>query len=259
MSLEHKMTEALAAINRAIKMQPKGAPYLITQGQIYQRFHDQIHAIQSFLQAAQLRPRWVEPVYSLGMSFFLLGNDENDTEYYDRAARHFRAALELDPNCHKAEFMLGVVDVVEYHLDKAKEHFEKALGMSPQNAYYHLHYGILLSRLGDSNGALREMELAEKLDHSYALTYFNLGLLEARLENYAEARKRLETAVQLDSNLSAAYYCLGEVYHHLGLSELSQAAYLKFQQAEAREQQEEADPVEGAFSPSELHTSISFH
>lgn len=257
MSLEHKNTEALATINRAIKMEPKQAPYLMTQGQIYQRSHDQIHAMQSFLQAAQLRPGWVEPTYSLGMSFFLLGNEENNTEYYDRAARHFRAALELDPNCHKAEFMLGVVDAVENHLDKGKEHFENALKMSPQNAYYHLHYGILLNRLGDNDGALREMELAETLDRSNPLTYLNLGLLEARRENYTEARKRLETAVQLDSNLSAAYYCLGGVYHHLGLSELSQSAYQKFQLAKAREQQEEADPVEAAFSPSDLHTSVA--
>jgi tetratricopeptide (TPR) repeat protein len=84
------------------------------------------------------------------------------------------------------------------------------------------------------------------------MTYLNLGLLESRLGNYPEARKRLETAVQLDSNLSSAYYRLGGVYHHLGLPDLSQAAYLKFQRAKAREQQEEADPVEAALSPSDL-------
>jgi tetratricopeptide (TPR) repeat protein len=124
--------------------------------------------------------------------------------------------------------------------------------MSPQNAYYHLLYGILLNRLGESDGALREMELAETLDHSNPLTYFNLGLLEARLENYTDARKRLETAVRLDPNLSAAYYALGGVYHHLGLPELSQAAYQKFQLANGREQQEEADPVESALTHSEF-------
>ena len=255
LSLDHNYTEALATIQRAIEMEPRRAPYLMTQGQIYQRAHDQIHAIQSFLQAAQLRPGWVEPAYSLGMSFFLFGNEENNTEYYDRAARHFRAALELDANYHKAEFMLGVVAAVENHLDQAREHFERALRLSPQNAYYHLHYGILLNRMGDSSSALREMELAETLDHSNPLTYFNLGLLESRLENYAEARKRLETAVHLDSNLSAAYYCLGGVYRHLGLPSLSQEAYSNFQRAKAREQQEDADPVEAALSPADLHPS----
>jgi tetratricopeptide (TPR) repeat protein len=257
MSLERKKTEALAAVDRAIKMEPTRAPYLMTQGQIFQRSHDQIDAIQSFLQAAKLRPGWVEPAYSLGMSFFILGNEDNNIEYYDRGARHFQVALELDPNCHKAEFMLGIIEALEDRLEKGKEHIEHALRMSPQNAYYRLHYGILLNRLGDTEGALREMKLAEALDHFNPLTYLNLGLLEARLQNYGEARKHLETAVQLDSNLSSAYYCLGGVYRHLGLSGLSQAANEKFQLAKAREQQEEADPVEAALSPSDLHTHDS--
>jgi tetratricopeptide (TPR) repeat protein len=257
MSLERKSAEALAAVDRAIKMEPTRADYLMTQGQIYQRSHDQIDAIQSFLQAAKLRPEWVEPAYSLGMSFFILGNDDNNIEYYDRGARHFQVALELDPNCHKAEFMLGIIEALEDRLEKGKEHIEHALRMSPRNAYYHLHYGILLNRMGDSEGALREMKLAESLDHFNPLTYLNLGLLEARLQNYAEARKRLETAVQLDSNLFSAYYCLIRVYRHLGLSELSQAAYEKFQLAKGREQQEEADPVEAALSSSDLHTRDS--
>jgi tetratricopeptide (TPR) repeat protein len=257
MSLERKNAEALAAVDRAIKMEPTRADYLMTQGQIYQRSHDQIDAIQSFLQAAKLRSGWVEPAYSLGMSFFILGNEGNNIEYYDRGVRHFQLALELDPNCHKAEFMLGIIEALEDRLEKGKEHIEHALRMSPQNAYYHLHYGILLSRMGDSEGALREMKLAEELDHFNPLTYLNLGLVEARLQNYAEARNRLETAVQLDSNLSRAYYWLGGVYRHLGLSELSRAAYKKFQLAKGREQQEEADPVEAALSPSDLHTSDS--
>jgi tetratricopeptide (TPR) repeat protein len=254
MSLEGKKTEALAAVDQAIKMEPKQAAYLVTQGQIYQRSRDQMRAIQSFLQAAQLRPGWGEPAYSLGMSFFMLGNEDNNIEYYDRAARHFRVALELDPTFHKAEFMLGAVDAMENHLDKAKGHFDNALKMSPQNPYYLLHYGILLKQMGDSEGALREMKIAETLDHSNPLTYFNLGLLESQLKKYDEARQQLEAAVQLNSNLAAAYYCLAGVYHHLGLADQSQAAYLKFQQAKAREQQEAADPVEAAFSSSDSRT-----
>jgi tetratricopeptide (TPR) repeat protein len=257
MSLERKNAEALVAVDRAIKMEPTRADHLMTQGQIFQRSHDQIDAIQSFLQAAKLQPEWVEPAYSLGMSFFILGNEDNNVEYYDRGARHFQLALELDPNYHKAEFMLGIIEALEDRPEKGKEHIERALRMSPRNAYYHLHYGILLNHMGDSEGALREMKLAEALDHSNPLTYLNLGLVEARLQNYAEAWKRLETAVQLDSNLSSAYYSLGGVYRHLGLTELSKAAYEKFQVAKGREQQEEADPVEAALSPSDLHTRDS--
>jgi hypothetical protein len=37
------------------------------------------------------------------------------------------------------------------------------------------------------------------------------------------------------------------------LSELSEGGYLKFEVAKAREQHEEANPVEAAFPPSDLH------
>jgi tetratricopeptide (TPR) repeat protein len=252
LSLENKEPEALGAVDRAIRMEPTRASYVMTKGKILQRSHDQVNAIQFFLQAAQLRPGWVEPVYSIGMSFFILGNEEKDNEYYDRGARHFKAALELDPGCHKAEFMLGVVEALEDHIEKGKEHFEKALKMSPQSSYYHLEYGVLLNRMGDSDGALREMKVAETLDRSNAMAYFNLGRLEARLENYSKAKPQLETAVQLDPNLSVAYYWLVQVYYRLGLSELSEATYKKFELAKARERQDEADPVEAAISHSDL-------
>ena len=252
LSLEHNEAEALAAIDRAIQMDPKQASHLVIRGRIFQKSHDQFHAIESLLQAAQLRPGWIEPVYSLGMSFFILGNEEDNNEYYDRAALHFNAALKLEPNSHKAEFMLGVVEAIEDHLDKGKAHFENALKMDPQNSYYHLEYGILLARLGDDNGGLREMTLAGTLDRTNPMIYYNIGRLEARHGKYAEARKQLETAVQLNSNLSAAYYSLGGVYNHLGLTELSQAAYKEFQLAKARGQQEETDPVEAALSRSDL-------
>ena len=65
--------------------------------------------------------------------------------------------------------------------------------------------------------------------------------MESENGEYAEARKHLESAIQLDSNLARAYYCLGGVYHRLGLEKLSQAALLKFQQAKAIEQKEDAD------------------
>jgi tetratricopeptide (TPR) repeat protein len=124
--------------------------------------------------------------------------------------------------------------------------------MSPQNPFYHLHYGVVLSRMEDGDGALREIRLAEKLDPSNAMANFNLGGLEARLGDYADARQQLEVAVRLDPQLSAACYRLGGVYHHLGLTEMSRAAYEKFRQASVQER-EGADPIEAAISSSELN------
>ena len=245
LNLLHQNQQALVTIQEAIKNDPHQAAYFITEGRIYQRLGNQVAAMKSFLQAEQLQPGTAPPVYYIGMSFFILGNDNNDNQYYDRAARHFRTALELDPHDDRAEFMLGVVNAVEFNLNKAKSDLEKALKMKPGNAYYHLHYGLVLSRLGDFAGGRREMKAAEELDPSYARTHFHLGELDAQMGDYSEARKELETAVHLEPQFSSAYYTLGSVYHHLGLNDKSREAFQKFQETKSRGQQNE-DPVESS-------------
>lgn len=245
LNLLHKNQQALATIQKAIKDDPHQAAYFITEGRIYQRLGNQVAAMKSFLQAEQLQPGTAPPVYYIGMCFFILGNDNNDNQYYNRAARHFRTALELDPHDDRAEFMLGVVSAVEFKLNEAKSDLEKALKMKPSNAYYHLHYGLVLSRLGDFAGGRREMKTAEKLDPSYARTHFHLGELDSQMGNYSEAREELETAVRLEPQFSSAYYTLGSVYHHLGLNAKSREAFQKFQEAKSHGEQNE-DPVESS-------------
>ncbi len=244
LTLEGRKQEALSAIERAIQKDRQQARYLITRGQIYQKFDDQPSAIHSFLLAQRLQPRWATIFYSLGMSFFILNG-------YDRAERHFKLALELDPHDDKAEFMLGVVDVVNFRLADAKPHLEKALEMQPRNPYYHLHYGILLSRLGDQARALKEIQTAERIDPSEALCHYNLGRLYNQMGSYKKAREELETAVRLRPRLAAAYYQLGRLYRRLGLIKESRKAYEQFQKAKAGETKNRPmqDPTESVVIP----------
>jgi len=248
LALDHKKEEALAAIGLAIQKSPGQARYFITQGSLYQEFGDQVSAIQSYVNAQKLDPESPVPLYLIAMSFSALGVYYNQNDYYDRAERHFEAALKLDPKYDKAEFMLAVVEEILSRNDESRRHFERAIELQPDNPYYHLHYGILMSRLGNNTVALREMQMSEKLDSSYALTHLNLGSLYSRMQDYAEARKQLERAVQLNPNLPAAYYNLGSVYHHLSLDDESRSAYDQFQRMKTREQQERADPAERLIS-----------
>ena len=71
--------------------------------------------------------------YELGMSFFLLHE-------FDRAVTHFQRVLELDARQDKAEFMLGILDVLRNGDGDAKIHFERALALQPANPHYLLHY-----------------------------------------------------------------------------------------------------------------------
>jgi tetratricopeptide (TPR) repeat protein len=243
---EHRMTEALASASAAAEKNPEDPTAWLTLGHLQQKAGDQSSAIRSFLEAQRLEPRSAATVYSLGMSFFLLGQDTNADDYYQRAAHHFRFALELDPKLDRAVFMLGVIEVVEFKLSEARSYVEKALALSPQNPYYHLHFGILLARMGETEKALGEMKTAEKLDPGNALCHLSLGETYARQHDFEAARKELEKAVQLNPRLASAYYTLGSVYQRLGLKTEAETAYATFQTEKKRESMGEVDRVSGA-------------
>jgi tetratricopeptide (TPR) repeat protein len=252
LALTQQETSDLAPTQRAIKANPAQPDYLITEGRIYLKFGDHLAAIESFLKAAQLAPESPEPLYFLGMSFFLLAERSNSPDYYDRAERHFKSALELSPDYDRAQFLLGVVEAMQSHLNEAKAYLQKTVQMKPSNPYYHLQYGILLNRIGDDREALDEMLLAEKLYPSYALTHSELGKLYEKLADYQQARKQLETAVELNPHLATAYYHLRGVYVRLGLPDKSKEAYNQFLSSKGPGEGEVSDPAALAISVSDV-------
>ena len=237
LSLQHRKDDALTAIQKALQENPKEYRYLMTQGRIYQSFNDQPSAIRSFLLADQLQPHSPDTTYCLGMSFFMM-------EEWERAATHFQHTLALDPNYHKAAFMMGVTDMANMHMPEAKPFLEEALQQQPNNPFYHLQYGVLLSLLGDPQSGLQEVLLSKNQIPSYAPVHYHLGRLYYQTGDYEQAREELEAAIRLEPDLPEAYYQLGVVYHRLGNDEKSREAYQKFQELKSARKDEFRDPIE---------------
>jgi tetratricopeptide (TPR) repeat protein len=240
-TLEQEEKQALSASESAVRANPTHPEDLINRGQIYEKFGDQVPAIQTYLEAAKLEPGSPEPLYFIGTSFFLLAEHSNSPEYFSRAEQNLKTALKLSPDYDRAEFLLSAIAAMQGRLSEAQTYLRQAIRVKPANAYYHLHYGILLKRLGDDDAAMKEMETAERLNPSYALTHYELGSLYERLGKYKVARIQFESAVRLDPNLSAAYYHLRSVYHHLGLLRQSRRAYDQFKLIQARGRHEVND------------------
>ncbi|MGH9342367.1 MAG: tetratricopeptide repeat protein [Terriglobia bacterium] len=251
LNLLRRRKEALAAAQDAVRIDPKQPAYFITQGRIEQRMGNEAAAIRSFLRAEQSQPGAAAPFYDVGMSFFLMGRNNNQDTFYRRAAQNFKTALELDPHNDKAEFMLGGVAVIESRLDEAKQDFQRAIQMSPSNPYYHLHYGKVLYRLGEVALARREMEIAERLDPSYAPSYFNLGDLLAQSGSLKQAREQLEKGARLEPNFAPTYYTLGRVDYRLGLRAQAQAAFQKYARLQAQKHLPHNRPLSQAQTPPE--------
>ena len=133
LALEHRQAEALTTIQSAIQADPSQPHSLITQGRIYLRFGNATDAIESFLKAAKLEPQSPDPLYFLGTTFFLLAEHTQSSDYYGRAERHFQLALQVSPDYHRAEFMLGVIDAMHSRLDEARTHLQQAIRLDPGN------------------------------------------------------------------------------------------------------------------------------
>ena len=112
----------------------KTAKQWMEEGRKAQKAGNQMEAVNDFLNAQRLEPASPDPLYSLGMSFFLIGWDENDSHYYDRAARHFESALALDPKYDRAAFMRGMMEVVHFRLKEAEPYHSKGHRLEPSES-----------------------------------------------------------------------------------------------------------------------------
>jgi tetratricopeptide (TPR) repeat protein len=230
-----RQQEAATAIAEALKQKPGDYDLLLEQARIYQRSGHQIEAIQSFLEAARSKAPTPEILFQIGMSFFLLRE-------YDRAVKHFEQARKLDEKNDKAEFMLGVIDVIKDNDEAgAKVHFERALALQPDNPHYLLHYGVVQMQLDELDRAAVSLERAGKLDPSNPLTHFNLGRLCRQQGELTKARAELEEAVRLRPELARAHYQLATVYRQLGQSVKAQAAMKQFMKF--KDQDNDDDPI----------------
>jgi Tfp pilus assembly protein PilF len=84
---------------------------------------------------------------------------------YRRARRHLTAALRLQPNNARYHYLLATAVQADDRgdLERAAEHFRRALQLDPQHAKCLADYGLLLIRLGQvEEGLARLREAVEK-------------------------------------------------------------------------------------------------
>ena len=65
------------------------------------------------------------------------GSVTQSPDYYHRAEQHFQLALQVSPDYHRAEFMLGVIDAMQSRLDEARTRNKR---------YEHVHEQMLIAK-----------------------------------------------------------------------------------------------------------------
>ena len=98
----------------------------------------------------------------------------------DDAQRELLAALDDNPEGHKALALLGLAYFRGGKFAEALPVYRRLVGLTPTDASHQLNLGLVLLKLGDAGGAASALEKSRDLDPSQGRAVSYLGLAYAR-------------------------------------------------------------------------------
>lgn len=199
---QHRDTEAAAAFETALRLEPKSVTALTGLAQVRARQEKKDEARMLYARALRIKPYW-GPAH-LGLGKLLQAGGEKSA-----AERHFRQALEgrlLTPRSLKA---LANFCYEQGWYAEACTNLADAVRLEPSDALTRVNLGITLSTLGHSQEAAKEFAEALRLDPNLADAHVRLGLELGRQGKDAEALEHFAQAVQLQPHFIEARLNLG--------------------------------------------------
>jgi serine/threonine protein kinase/Tfp pilus assembly protein PilF len=158
---------------------------------------------------------------------FLMGRpmvaNENSAQSLDAAAKHFEAALKLDPNYAPALAGLSEIEGIYYRdfdsspvrLQRAEQYAKQALAIDPELPEAHVALGRFLASNYQYADAAREFRLATQAEPDNALAWDQLSWVLAYQTppQAAEAEKAARESIRLNPSLGMVQYHLGRALY----------------------------------------------
>jgi tetratricopeptide (TPR) repeat protein len=147
LNLDPQAPEPIQFLRGAVERNPKFDQAYYILGRAYTRRGDLEGALQSYREAARLRP---DPSYFLSLGKTLTKSGNSSEPDQDHAIAAYEQALALDPSYAEAHLELGRLYVQMKNLEKARTQLQKAIELEPD--FYEADYllGRLLYSMGDS-------------------------------------------------------------------------------------------------------------
>lgn len=123
-------------------------------------------------------------------------------------------ALEIAPSHSRANYVMAMLQTQLEHPDKADRHYRRALQSDPQNAVAAHDYGIFLCKQGRVEEAIRQFESALKNPLYKRKTLTNLRAGECLISMRTDRRGAepyLRAALQADPRLGPALYYMADI------------------------------------------------
>lgn len=228
---QSRLTEAVAAMNRAIELAPAAetnydhlAQILIEAG----RYADATEAAEKAIAVAS----------KSSMAYQLRGRAETGIGNFKLALGSYAHAVELNPADAGALLNLALVQAKLFQFREAAGSFEGGIARFPKDPQFYEAYGRMLLDNGSDAGSkeVRAVSLLEKsltLDNQLAGAHYELGKYLLGKDKVQLALAHLEAAAKLDPRDSRAALALAGAYRRLGRNAEAGEQLRKFKQLEA--------------------------
>lgn len=135
-------------------------------------------------------------------------------EQPDKAAVHFKKALQIKPDFSDAMNNLGTVYAAQGKHSLAIELFTKAAAdlMYPSRFFAYNNLGTVYLSLGQHEKALQAYRNAVELFPEYSNAYLNMGIAYEGLREWQHAIEAYKSSIQYDPEYPLSYLHLANVY-----------------------------------------------
>ena len=129
-------------------------------------------AVAQFRTAVEMKPRFAEAEYELGVAAVARGQ-------FGEAIAHYRQALSIAPDYARAHNNLGAALASCRRFDEAVGQYRQALATEPDYADAHYNLGLALAAAGRIEEAIRQYREALQIEPDYAKALNQLAWLRA--------------------------------------------------------------------------------
>jgi tetratricopeptide (TPR) repeat protein len=229
-----QFADAISNYQGWLQAQPKSLPAEVGLARAYRGVHNYDEARHILELAQQQHSQNAEPLA-------LLGDLDIETQSYDEAIRHLKAALALRPADVETGDRLAVAYKAKGNIPDALAQIAKILMRDPKNALAYYTRAQIYSDRSEDAAAFRDADkVAELQPHNVAgnILLAKILLRPPANGNPAEITKRCARAVHLLEPLfpehasdSETLYMLSRAYDCAGQAEQSQKTLVEFQTA----------------------------
>ncbi|RPI29778.1 MAG: tetratricopeptide repeat protein [Acidobacteria bacterium] len=140
------------------------------------------------------------------------GLDCLDKTEFQKAEKHFKAAIGKSPEFYQAHNNLGIAYLRQKRLEEAEKEFAKAVEIQPENAIGLKNLAYLRMNQGRPKEAIDPLSRALQLESNDATAEMYLGEAYVQTKDFAAAKEHLLKAVLLNPALIHAHYRLGYIF-----------------------------------------------